>query len=523
VNASRLKDALKPVPLAKLGERCMDGTRVDQLATIREWITDTQRPNIFLIYGSPGAGKSAISSTLAFELPRKHHCTRFFFQRDEADRRDPTLVWPTVAFELASGDRNMKKVIVNILETQMTRPHDANVTEQFETLIREPLMNAGERRPVAPFILILDALDECLQDAQQWPMFLQTLKGWSELPDSFKLIATSRDDSTIHRMLDGVSERIQLLSGVDVDTTTSKDIQRFMVARFEEISFQFPSLSSSWPGSPKIQELVDHAAGLFILAKTTLEWIGDGDPEDRLSQIGDSLGEAEANLDKLYRQILTTATLRLRGTELNGFTTALSAIALAKDPLSRDDLKALFQFSDTLTEVITRKLSVIVSTQSSHLRVCHQSFSDFLLDRKRSEAFTIDRETRSVAFANACLRHMNTRLKFNMFDLKTSHHFNEDIPHYDEICLSIPTSLIHSSYYWAEYLEGLLAEPSHGLTKLTELERFLHKHMLHWLEVLSLKKEIRLAPRLLILASKYIRVSSRHNRFINLSYFISGL
>ena len=519
VNAGRLKDALKPVPLAKLDERCMDGTRVDQINTIREWITDTQRPNIFLIYGSPGAGKSAISSTLAFEIPQKHHCTRFFFRRDEVDRRDPTLVWPTVAFELASGDRNMKKGIVDILETKMIRPHDANVKEQFEALIRVPLMNAGERRPVGPFVLILDALDECSQDAKQWPIFLQTLRTWSELPGPFKLIVTSRDDSTIHKTLDGVSERIQLLSGGDVDMTTSKEIEHFMVVRFAEISSQFPSLPSDWPGFRKIHELVDYAAGLFILAKTVVEWIDDGDPEGRLSKIKDNPGEAEANLDELYCQILTTATLRLRDTEPDDFTTALSAIVLAKDPLSRDDLKALFQFSDTLTELIMRKLTVVVSTQSSHLRVCHKSFSDFLLDRERSKAFTIDRERQSVAFANACLRHMNARLRFNMFNVKTSHCFNKDIPDYDAIYHSIPDSLIHSSYYWAEYLEGLLAKPSHGLSELTELESFLHEHMLHWFELLSLKGAVHLAPRLLILASKHIRVSSHHNRFTNLSHF----
>lgn len=52
VNTSCFKDVLKLIPIIKLDKCSMDGTYVDQLAIIQEWITGTQRPNIFYIHGS---------------------------------------------------------------------------------------------------------------------------------------------------------------------------------------------------------------------------------------------------------------------------------------------------------------------------------------------------------------------------------------------------------------------------------------------------------------------------------------
>jgi len=55
----------------------------------------------------------------------------------------------------------------------------------------------------------------------------------------------------------------------------------------------------------------------------------------------DNLGQVEVNLDESYRRILKTATLGLTNTELNVFAKTLSAIVLATDPVSQDDLKTL--------------------------------------------------------------------------------------------------------------------------------------------------------------------------------------
>src|SRR5580704_17654673 len=93
-----LRDILNPPERGRLGIRCMDGTREDVLNVIDIWIKDFDKPNILWIYGSPGAGKTTISSTIA----SKYSCAKFFFRRDVAQLRDPTRIWRSVAFDLAN-------------------------------------------------------------------------------------------------------------------------------------------------------------------------------------------------------------------------------------------------------------------------------------------------------------------------------------------------------------------------------------------------------------------------------------
>jgi hypothetical protein len=71
----------------------LSGTREGVINEIKSWLKDDNQPNILWIRGSPGAGKTTISSSIA----AKHRCARFFFQRDVASLRDPGFVWRTIA------------------------------------------------------------------------------------------------------------------------------------------------------------------------------------------------------------------------------------------------------------------------------------------------------------------------------------------------------------------------------------------------------------------------------------------
>ena len=54
----------------------------------------------------------------------------------------------------------------------------------------------------------------------------------------------------------------------------------------------------------------------------------------------------------------------------------------------------------------------------------------------------------------AIAKFMNAKLKFNFFDLKTSHILNQDIPELHDHSETVKsTALDHASYFWASYLQ----------------------------------------------------------------------
>jgi DNA replication protein DnaC len=59
--------------------RCMEGTRRDVFRKIDHWLDDTSAPNILWISGSPGAGKSALASSLVSDLTKRRRMGARFF------------------------------------------------------------------------------------------------------------------------------------------------------------------------------------------------------------------------------------------------------------------------------------------------------------------------------------------------------------------------------------------------------------------------------------------------------------
>ena len=56
-------ERLKPAP-RRAGATCLTETRKDILQQIHDWVTDSQARNILWLRGSPGAGKTAVASSL---------------------------------------------------------------------------------------------------------------------------------------------------------------------------------------------------------------------------------------------------------------------------------------------------------------------------------------------------------------------------------------------------------------------------------------------------------------------------
>ena len=82
-----LKENLKPITVPEQEanrHKCLDGTRVDLLQQIREWASSSDSPNIFLLTGIAGTGKSTIARTIAEEFETKKNLGCYiFFERGQ--------------------------------------------------------------------------------------------------------------------------------------------------------------------------------------------------------------------------------------------------------------------------------------------------------------------------------------------------------------------------------------------------------------------------------------------------------
>jgi hypothetical protein len=160
-----------------------------------------------------------------------------------------------------------------------------------------------------------------------------------------------------------------------------------------------------------------------------------------------------------------------------------------------------------LNSIISQLSPTLHISDANYLCVCHQSVTDFLLDSRRSKDFWIDSQLHSLHFSGYCLKFMNAKLKFNFFDLKTSHILNKDIPELNDHIKSVKsTALDHASYFWASYLQNNCNEGLQ-LEVLSAIEEFLMVHLLHWLEVMSLMGTVNHAAQLLLSAANWSRVS----------------
>ncbi|KAG8961351.1 hypothetical protein FRC00_012493 [Tulasnella sp. 408] len=318
--------------------------------------------------GMAGIGKSTIAHTIAEEEDKKHQLgASFFFSRDEADRRNPHLVYPTIAFQLAGFDNSLREAITQALEQDADIGH-AMMQKQFEQLIAGPL---GKFKGAAKTILfVLDALDECspssgaIEILARWALVLPRVS--NQVGVAFKVLITSRPELHIHNQFDNSPLRLISRSFVlhDIEKSVVKaDIQLFLNGRLAHLA-TLHGVAQPWPTVAEISALVSSSDNLFIFASTTVNFIEGAKSgrslQHRLDQLltpdSNKKTSAFAQLDALYILVLEIAEGDLEETlpkAKETFHLVLETIVLLLDPLPPKALGELLSLDtdDVLTSI----------------------------------------------------------------------------------------------------------------------------------------------------------------------------
>jgi len=126
---------LMPVTMdASRRSECLPNTRVDILNFIVDWVKDPLgKQNTLWLYGLAGSGKSTLSTTIANIFNDSGQLGAFlFFERDVAERSDPTIVIRTLAHQLAASNPALGEAIRSVVEqlkpTSVTTPPPVSET-----------------------------------------------------------------------------------------------------------------------------------------------------------------------------------------------------------------------------------------------------------------------------------------------------------------------------------------------------------------------------------------------------------
>jgi hypothetical protein len=505
----RLKPALSSLyDDAEAAPSCLEETRVDLLAHIEEWMADPSGKPVYWLTGVAGTGKTTIAQSVAIMADakdRRRLFGSFFFSRTGAvDRRSAAAVIPTLVYQLALKNGVFCSRLCEAIDSEPDI-FRKKVEVQTKTLLSDTCSTIPARFP-HPLVIVVDALDEC--DKQQGveggsliPVLLGALQN---LPFRVKIFITSRPESSIENMfsrgdLRNNAEGLALHRDVE-DSIVRNDIGRYLRHGLDKLSVDHPQVTvpPSFPLEAQFAALQDRAGTLFIYARTALEFISNPHASPRrqiellLSADSRKAARGFGTLDDLYKHILSEALQHGPGTEPREVLDVLGSLVLLRENFPVASLAALNGIEDDDCRAIVRSLTSVLLYDrelAGPIRPIHLSFSDFLLDRNRStDAYVVDESAHHLRIAERCLQIMNECLQMDICDIRDSSLFNSEVADLQQrLSNCVPPHLRYSCRYWYVHLQMATTLPN---TVVACLDEFCHKHLLHWIELLSLLEEL---------------------------------
>jgi hypothetical protein len=252
----------------------------------------------------------------------------------------------------------------------------------------------------------------------------------------------------------------------------------------------------NWPGLRTLHVLVKRAGGLFIWAATAYRYISRGKAfaNERLQAVLAGVNEASSptqSLDSIYLTVLdNVASDYHRAEEQSELTSALydvlKTIAIMAAPVDRRSLAHLAETScDSANKALVGLHSIIAIPDdiSKPMRLHHASFREFIMDPSRCNdpRFSVDGKWQHKILAERCVRLMAERLRQDICHLRAP---DVHISQLDRSVVKqwLSPSVEYACRYWLHHAQ----QADEMFDDLSGISRFLHKHLLHWLEALSL-------------------------------------
>ncbi|KAG4255304.1 hypothetical protein FPRO04_03837 [Fusarium proliferatum] len=478
---------------------CLANTRVALLKELSEWIEDDTSKPILWLNGMAGTGKSTIARTLAKSRAETGDLgASFFFKRGEADRESLAKFVPSIARQLARAVPGYAQIVRKTLDSDPDIVRQA-VAKQFSELIEAPLQELAK----TPLAFVIDALDECEKE-DEIKSLIRILSSATSIRKYLRVLITSRPDLPIRLGFAEANGTYQALVLHDMPVNTIEhDIMTFLVHEFERIRFEFNSavpielgLPRDWPGDDLIIKLTEMAVPLFIFAATVCRFVSNrkvGDPSEQLSKYFQlSKNNYGSHLERTYGPVLRSTITGVSEEEgrriVEQTCHIVGSIVILANPLSIMAMSTLLELPVRVVHSRLNALHSILNIPANlhePVRLLHVSLRDYLTDNNQNQnlanEFWVDERLVHLGLFKSCLRIMNHSLREDICGLVWPGTQRTEIPS-ERVASYISDELQYACRHWAYHFQRIETP----LLNLDEVLEFLQKHLLHWLEALSL-------------------------------------
>ncbi|GLB41989.1 hypothetical protein LshimejAT787_1100040 [Lyophyllum shimeji] len=453
-----------------------------------------------------GTGKSTIAHSLCEILDSKNVLgASFFCSRVSENARNARLIMPTIAHGLASSSPSIQSEVIRAIESDPTlaEPTYIDLEDQFEKLIRHPIRACIGQGMKTYKIIVIDAVDECTDHRIVGNLIRLMLQSASAIP--LKFFVTSRDEVLIRSAFCSIPELSTAFQLHEVEKSVVEDDIRTYVERslldIKRVDcLDLDQTLDAWPATSELSTLVQNSGRLFIYAATALRYIRDGAQlyKSRLAlmakQEPNSASALQTSIiDDLYGHILEQACASKEVAERVFMQQLLSIIVFLRNPLTIEAIVSLSRIDARFLPPFAPVIH-LPTHEDSAVAPFHASFPDFVMDPTRcspercpSFPALLPSEGHGM-LAVKCLELMNCSLKYNICNVKDDLTVSRQGRTNSSYNIStISEALKYSCRHWAAHFAEL---QELGPDLIVLLDDFLHKHLLHWIECLSLVGEL---------------------------------
>jgi hypothetical protein len=505
----------------KAAQGCLEGTRVELLNEVQAWFKDNGPDSspVFCLEGLAGTGKTSIAHSVCEQLEDNLAGAFFFSRLEHENRRNPSSVIPTLLHQLALSIPTLQGYICDVIEKD---PDVASkkVSTQIDKLIKNGIALYTDDLP--PFLVVLDALDECDEQGlsgKDSPL-LHIIQALLSFHSRIKIFLTRRPqnpeidilkDLELPRTWPHLGTALDqgkpfILHHIEEDTVKA-DIERYLRREFERIR-----LPKGRPTDEEILTLVNRAGRLFIYAATAIKFISKGSsPKNNLltflsaSSSGHTSSHIHTALDAVYARIIHGIISDDIEEEAEvtcaRFVRIVGAVVAVQKPMSRFALSKLLGEDEYDVDTVLSPLFSLLDIgpgRESPIYIFHPSFPDFLQSSSRCTDRRLHIDIVKIHFILAlqCLQLLNEMLQQNICKIDQPGLLNSEIPDLsDRLSQYVPEVLRYACTYWTTHLS--LVSPKSIPEELSfdelinTLWTFCHEHLFHWIEALSLIGDVR--------------------------------